>query len=265
MTDERNQIKSLIEEAKASGARQAKACEIIGISERTLQRWGCEKNHQDGRLTPSHKPINKLTTIERQLILKICNEPDYAQLPPNKIVPLLADKGVYIASEATFYRVLKEAKQLAHRQQSKPNRSVNRPKALVATEPNQIYCWDITHLPSRVKGVFYYWYMVIDLYSRKVVGWQVHDNENSALAADLMTDICLREKVSRDQVVLHSDNGSPMKGATMLVTLQQLAVFLLWYLLASWRWTWCINWHCWLFMMLERLHHYLLVLQRSSL
>ena len=154
----------------------------------------------------------------------MCNEPQYAHLPPNKIVPLLADKGVYIASEATFYRVLKEAKQLAHRLNSRPRKLVGKPRALVATGPNQIYCWDITYLPTTVKGIFYYLYLVMDIYSRKIVGWQVHDRESSHLAADLMTDICLREHVGRDQIILHSDNGSPMKGATMLATLQQLGV-----------------------------------------
>jgi transposase InsO family protein len=214
----------MIDEAKKSGARQKNACKIVGISERTFQRWGLPENHQDSRLNPTHMPGNKLTDLERQRILNTCNEEQYADLPPNKIVPLLADKGVYIASEASFYRFLKAAKQLAHRMRSKPRRTVNKPKALVATAPNQIYCWDITYLPTSVKGIFYYLYLVMDVYSRKIVGWQVHDQETSALAADLMTDICLREDVKRDQVVLHSDNGSPMKGATMLATLQELGV-----------------------------------------
>ncbi|CAG18933.1 Hypothetical transposase [Photobacterium profundum SS9] len=84
--------------------------------------------------------------------------------------------------------------------------------------------YGITYLPTTVKGLFFYLYMVMDVFSRKVVGWQVHDNESSALAADLMTDICKREDIKRGQVVLHSDNGSPMKGATMLATLQELGI-----------------------------------------
>lgn len=99
-----------------------------------------------------------------------------------------------------------------------------KPRALVATGPNQVYTWDITYLPTQVKGVFLYLYLVMDIYSRKIVGWQVHEEERSALAADLMTDICEREGIRRDQVTLHSDNGSPMKGATMLATLQQLVI-----------------------------------------
>ncbi|PKH04525.1 IS3 family transposase, partial [Psychromonas sp. MB-3u-54] len=130
----------------------------------------------------------------------------------------------YLASESTFYRVLKEANQLKHRERSKPARKVIKPKALKATGPNQVYTWDITYLPTQVKGVFFYLYLVLDVYSRKIVGWQVHNEELSALAADLITDICYREGVIEQQVTLHSDNGSPMKGATMLATLQELGV-----------------------------------------
>lgn len=224
MNDERKKLSGLIEEAKESGARQRKACEIVGINVRTLQRWNTAKTTPDGRLTPTHKPNNKLSELERQHILTVCNKAEYAQLPPNKIVPLLAEKGVYIASESTFYRILRQEKQLAHRQSSKPNRTIHKPEPFVATAPNEIYSWDITYLPTTVKGIFYYLYLVMDVYSRKIVGWQVHDRECSSLASDLMTDICLREKITRSQVVLHSDNGSPMKGATMLATLQQLGV-----------------------------------------
>jgi transposase InsO family protein len=138
------------------------------------------------------------------------------------MVPMLADQGVYIGSESSVYRVLKVENQLSHRQPSKPTRSIKKPRAFTATAPNQVYSWDITYLPTCVRGVFFYLYLVMDTYSRKLVGWQVYEEESSALAADLMTDICHREGIVRDQVILHSDNGSPMKGATMLATLQQL-------------------------------------------
>ena len=152
------------------------------------------------------------------------NAPEYAHLPPCKIVPLLADKGLYIASESTFYRILRAGNQLAHRQKSRPARVQSAPRALMADAPNQIYTWDITYLPTRVRGVFYYLYLVLDIYSRKIVGWQVHHQELSSFAADLLVDICEREEVKPHQVTLHSDNGSPMKGATMLATLQELGV-----------------------------------------
>ncbi|MBE9526555.1 MAG: IS3 family transposase, partial [Proteobacteria bacterium] len=224
MIDERKKIILLINEACGSGARQVKACDIVGISPKTFQRWSCKDNMQDGRLEAKNSPSNKLTELEYQRLIKVANEPDYADLPPNKIVPKLADEGRYIASESTFYRVLKAHNQLHHRQKAKPTGQIKKPKALCATAPNQIYSWDISYLPTQVRGIFFYLYLVMDIFSRKIVGWQVHEEESSAQAADLMTDICAREGVQRHQVTLHSDNGSPMKGATMLATLQQLGV-----------------------------------------
>lgn len=224
MKEERKKIMLLIKEARDAGARQSKSCEMIGISAKTLQRWSQTDNEQDGRLDVKHKPANKLTDLECQRILNIVNEVEYANLPINKIVPKLADKGIYIASESSFYRVLKAEKQLLHRRKSKPARQIKKPKALMATAANQIYSWDITYLPTTIKGIFLYLYLVMDIYSRKIVGWQVYEYESSTQAANLMIDICQREGIKPDQVTLHSDNGSPMKGATMLATLQQLGV-----------------------------------------
>ncbi len=224
MSDERVEIMTLIEEARNSGARQSAACKIMGLSPKTLQRWSQSQSHQDGRVDARQSPPNKLTELEYQRIIKVANQPEYADLSPGKIVPKLADNGVYIASESTFYRILSAEKQLKHRQKAKPIRQIKKPKALCATAPNQLFSWDITYLPTQVKGIFLYLYLVMDIFSRKIVGWQVYQNESSAQAADLMTDICLREKIEPHQVTLHSDNGSPMKGATMLATLQQLGV-----------------------------------------
>jgi hypothetical protein len=153
-----------------------------------------------------------------QGIIKLVNEPAYADMALSQIVPTLADKGRYIDSESTLYRILKDEKQLHHRQKSRLATAIKKPRALTATGANQIYTLDITYLPKRVRGVFLYLYVVMDIYSRKIVGWQVHDEERSALAVELMTDICQREGIKRHQVTLHSDNGSPMKGATMLAT-----------------------------------------------
>jgi transposase InsO family protein len=224
MKADRTEILSLVSQAQASGARQSLACEIIGISPKTLQRWNQPDNLQDGRLDAIHQPANTLTTQERQRILEVANAQEYAHLSPHQIVPLLADQGVYIASESSFYRVLTAENQLNHRHKAKPTRQIKKPRSITATAPNQLYSWDITYLPTRVRGIFLYLYLVMDVYSRKIVGWQIYEQESSALAADLMTDICQHEGIARDQVTLHSDNGSPMKGATLLATLQQLGV-----------------------------------------
>jgi transposase InsO family protein len=224
MKRERQDIIKLIKEAIENGARQTKACDIIGISSKTCQRWSRPDNTQDGRLEAQHKPTNKLTESECQQIIQVANEAEYANVSAAKIVPSLADKGLYIASESSFYRVLKKESQLRHRQKSKPTRQIKKPRAVIATAPNQLYSWDITYLPTPIKGIFLYLYCVMDIYSRKIVGWQVYENESSELASELMKDICQREEIKQEQVILHSDNGSPMKGATMLATLQQLGV-----------------------------------------
>ena len=145
-------------------------------------------------------------------------------MPPSQIVPRLADQGRYVASESTFYRVMRRAGLIKHRQAARPAQERVKPRAICATAPNQLYSWDITYLPSGVKGIYFYLYMFIDIYSRKVVGWQVYGDEHSNFAAEVMRDICAREKIQPNQVTLHSDNGSPMKGATMLATLQSLGV-----------------------------------------
>lgn len=224
MSAERDNLMMLITQAQNDGARQHNACEIVGISSKTLQRWQQADNTQDKRPLRQQFPANRLSELERQRVITTANSPEYAALPPSKIVPLLADKGLYIASELTFYRILHSANQLSHRERSRPSKARAKPRALTADGPNQVYSWDITYLPTQVKGIYVYLYLVLDIYSRKIVGWQVHNQELSVLAADVMVDICLREGVTHGQVTLHSDNGGPMKGATMLATLQELGV-----------------------------------------
>jgi putative transposase len=116
MRQERTEIVAMVAQARASGARQSQACEVLDLSAKTLQRWAQPDNLLDGRLEAKHEPRNKLTVLERQRMIKIANEPGYTDLPPGKIVPRLADEGRYIASESSFYRVLKAEHQLQHRQ-----------------------------------------------------------------------------------------------------------------------------------------------------
>ena len=224
MQEQKIQNIQWINQAISDGARQSKACAILGISSRTLQRWRNSTDLVDRRCKPKKKPSNALSEFETKLIVQTANKLQYANLSPAKIVPSLADTGVYIASESSFYRILKALGQLTHRLKSKPKRNINKPKALVASKPNQVYSWDITYLPTSVKGMFYYLYLVMDIYSRKIVGWQIYTQELSSHASNMMKDICDKEGIQPDQVTLHSDNGGPMKGATMLSTLQELGV-----------------------------------------
>jgi transposase InsO family protein len=152
------------------------------------------------------------------------NSPEYRDKSPKQIVPLLADQGEYVASESTVYRILRDEGQATHRASSKAPTKRHRPEPLTATGPNQVWSWDITYLRSAVRGSFHYLYMVLDVWSRKIVGFEVHDTECSELAARLLEQSCLAEDIGEDVLVLHSDNGAPMKGATMLATLQELGV-----------------------------------------
>jgi putative transposase len=211
-------VLSLVDDAVRAGARQAMACDLLGIDERSLQRWREKEVGDDMRAGPKSAPRNKLTPKERELILEVSNLPEHRDLSPKQIVPRLADQGRYIASESSFYRVLREEGQIHHREQSRPA-AHSRPRELAATAPNQVWSWDITYLPSPVKGVFFYLYLVLDVFSRKIVGWEVHQNESADNARVLIARTCSDEGVQRDQVSLHQDNGAPMKCGTFLALL----------------------------------------------
>jgi putative transposase len=211
----------LINEAIVSGVRHFFACDDMGINIKTFKRWSLDI--QDKRKGPATEPANKLTVEEKKEIITIATKKEYMDLSPSQIVPALADKGLYLASESSFYKVLKENKLLEHRGKSK-RASHNRPAPLVATGPNQIYSWDITYLHSSIRGRFYYLYMFMDIYSRKIVGFDIYETESMEYSAKIIDRICEKEKIKKHQLVLHSDDGGPMKGATMLATLQRLGV-----------------------------------------
>lgn len=230
MPEDRQKALELIDEACAAGARQAPACEVLELDVRTVRRWR-EQQREEQRLLDRRReaaadriPSNKLSPEERERILAVCHSPAYASLPPTQIVPRLADEGEYLASESSFYRVLREADEQHHRGRAQTPRKVAKPQGYRATAPNRVWSWDITFLAASIRGCFYRLYLVIDIYSRKIVGWEVHEEERAEHASELIRRACLAEGIHRDGLVLHSDNGGPMKGATMLATLQRLGV-----------------------------------------
>ncbi|WP_224796836.1 DDE-type integrase/transposase/recombinase, partial [Pandoraea sputorum] len=223
--EERQALIGLIHEASLAGARQAHTCKILGLSVRTVQRWQRgEPGAVDGRSLRHHEPRHKLSAEERAELLAVANSAEFGHLRPSQIGPRLADQQRYIASESTFYRVLKAEKQLAHRRSERPAQARSKPRAVRAYAPNQLYSWDITYLPTTVRGQYFYLYLFLDVFSRKIVGCQVYAEESSVLASEVLNDLCAREAIQPDQVILHSDNGGTMKGATMLATLQALGV-----------------------------------------
>ena len=219
---ERNQVLELVEEAVRDGCRKRTACEALGLSLRTVQRWQRD-GVCDQRQGTRALPANRLSADERAEVLNVLNAPVYRDKSPHQVVAMLADEGRYVASESTMYRTLREARQLTHRQRSAPPRRYE-PLARVADGPNQLWSWDITYLRGPVRGMFFHLYLIMDVYSRKIIAWMVHEEESATHASRLAEEACYVEGIAHGTVVLHADNGAPMKGATMLATLQRLGV-----------------------------------------
>ena len=206
--------------AVSQGARLGKACDILNISIRTLQRWTKGDNIDKRTTAPKNSP-KKLTVEEKKEILNQCNSKEFCDMTPNQIVPILAERGIYIACESSFYKALKENQMLNHRENSKP-KTKKLPDELVANGPNQVLSWDITYLKTSIKGRFFYLYLFLDIWSRQIVGWEINESENGEIASKVINRICKENNVN--SIKLHSDNGSPMKCANMLSTMQNLGV-----------------------------------------
>ena len=227
--EDRQALARDIDAAHAAGARLRPACETAGIELRTLQRW---KAHQgllagDGRPQAVRPlPSHALSAAERAQLLAVANEPRFAAVPPARIVPMLADDGIYLASESSFARVLREQGQNARRGRAKAPKASRPPTTHIAAAPAQVWCWDMTYLPANVMGRWFHLYLILDLYSRKIVGSEVHDSDDSTHAAHLVRRTALAEGIATmlTKPVLHGDNGSTLKATTVLAMLNWLGV-----------------------------------------
>lgn len=227
--EDRQVLAQDIEQAHRDGARLRLACETAGISVRTLQRWkaGDGLNQGDGRPQAVHPlPAHALSLDECAEVLRVANEPRFADMPPARIVPMLADEGVYLASESTFARVLRGHRQNRHRGRARAPQTSRLPTTHVAHGPGQVWCWDMTFLPAEVTGRWFYLYLILDLYSRKIVGFEVHDRDDAEHAAHLVKRTALAEGIHAmaAKPVLHGDNGATLKATTVLAMLHWLGV-----------------------------------------
>ena len=223
---ERTRIIGNIDVACQSGATLHRACQIAGVSLNCWYRW-----QQDSAVLPDRRPaclrpepVNKLSMVERRAILAACNSERFASLPPSQIVPILADEGRYLASESSFYRVLRQAGQAYRRGRAAIPRTVNKPTSHTAAAPNQVWSWDVTWLPGAVKGQFYKLYLIEDIFSRFPVGWEVHAEETGELAADLVQRAVVSQRCATRPLVLHADNGAPMKSYSLKAKLEALGI-----------------------------------------
>jgi putative transposase len=227
--EDRQVLVGEIARACAAGARLAPACALAGLDQRTLQRWRAGEGLSRGDRRPgaTHPtPSHALSEAERARIVALANEPRFADTPPARIVPALADEGVYVASEASFHRVLRDEGQMKRRGRARPPRASGPPSTHVATAPGQVWCWDVTFLPAQVQGRWFYLFLILDLYSRKVVGFEVHDSDKAEHAAHLARRTALAEGIHAGPArpVLHGDNGASLKGTTVLAMLHWLGI-----------------------------------------
>ena len=221
--EDRRSCIEMVKQAKVSGAGRAASCQVLEVSLRTLERWEKQPDKGDQRRGPDTVCAHALSAAEKQAIVAISNHSAYRDLSPWQIVAQLADQGRYLGSQSSFYRVLKQNNLLAHRQQSKPHVH-RRPKDLTARNPNEVWSWDITYLNSALRGAYYYLYLVEDIFSRMIVGWTVEEVESAEHSARLIDWACQEHGIARGELTLHADNGAPMKGATLLATLERLGV-----------------------------------------
>lgn len=211
----------LISEAFNNGARLFKACDVLKISVSTYRRW--QKNsYPDKRKGSAKKVVRKLDSEEREKIVQICCSDEYKDDNPYKIHASLLDKGIYIASISSFYRILRENGLVKYRGNTKAPRNINKPEPKIATGPNQVWCWDITWLHQEVRGLYYYAYTIIDIWDRSIVKWCIHDREDQILAEELFEE-ALRDN-NYPNVAVHSDNGNPMKGVSLLALFYDLGI-----------------------------------------
>ena len=144
-------------------------------------------------------------------------------MPPSQIVPVLADEGIYLGSESSFYRQLHEVDEQHER--GRANRRTSKPLSThCATGARQLWSWDVTYLPSPTRGIFYYLYMIMDVWSRKIVGHEVYDSETGELASELFSRTVLSEGYLGEQLIIHADNGAPQRSSTLRAKLDALGL-----------------------------------------
>ena len=169
---------------------------------------------------PPRVPVNRLSAAERLEVLAVLDQPRFVDLPPIQIYATLLDEGTYLCSISTMYRILAEHAQLVERRRiaRHPARTV---PELVATAPGQVYSWDITKLAGPTKGVYYDAYVMIDIYSRYIVGVRVHPHESGLLAEQMMRQTFNLHGVPQ---VVHADRGTSMTSKTVAQLLADLEV-----------------------------------------
>jgi len=196
---DREQVRALVVEAVAQGARQHTACEMVGVAARTLQRWQRQETVEDGSRGPRTAPRNTLSQRERDQLVAMAARPEFCDASPHQIVPRLADRGEYLASESSLYRGLKAEYLLAPRGRAT--------RAYEVTVPRTLFSGDIPYVPRSIRSQSSYLYLFVDVFSRKAVGAEVHAEESLEHSSRLLDTICREQGIEPHQVSVHADNG----------------------------------------------------------
>ena len=198
----------------------AAACDNLGVPRSSLYRA-----RQPKPLTkPRPTPARALSPEERAQVRQVLNSERFQDSAPRQVyATLLDDEGVYLCHWRTMYRILNEHQQVRERRNQLQHPPALKP-VLVATAPNQVWSWDITQLPGPAKGICFYLYVIVDIFSRYVPGWLLADREAARLAETLITETCLKQGILPKQLTLHADRGGPMRAKTMAQLLADLKV-----------------------------------------
>lgn len=192
------------------------ACEALNVNRASFYR--ARAPHSDGAQSMRPRPPLALSGEEEQHVLNTLHSERFMDCSPYQVYATLLDEGVYLCSIRTFYRILERHHEVRERRNQRSHPSYEKPE-LLATAPNQVWSWDITKLKGPAKWTYFHLYVIIDIFSRCVVGWMVAHREATELAKRLIADSCARHDIQEDQLTLHADRGSSMtsKGVEQLL------------------------------------------------
>lgn len=206
-------------EQLAQSVGTAEACRALAVPRASLYRHRTPKPVP----APRPRPPLKLSEQERAQVLELLHSERFVDASPHTVVATLLDEGRYLCSVRTMYRLLAEHGEVRERRDQRRHGQYEKPE-LLAEGPNQLWSWDITKLKGPAKWQYFHLYVIIDVYSRFVVGWMVAERESAALAEKLIKQTCLKQNIKREQLTLHADRGSSMRSKAVALLLADLGV-----------------------------------------
>ena len=193
-------------------------CDALGVSRASLYRR--RRPRQESRRTT---PARALDPAERQAVLDTLHSERFVDSAPAQVHATLLEEGSYLCAPRTMYRILAKSDEMRERRDQLQHPHYTKPE-LVATAPKQVWSWDITKLKGPAKLIYFYLYVILDIFSRYVVGWMIAEAENAGLAERLIEQSCIKQGIAPNQLKLHADRGSPMISKTVAQLLAELGI-----------------------------------------